>query len=56
MSITNSMAWAIGEEHSGRFSVRRVVWGRLLARYEKRPRERIIKVKIVEWPPTPRKL
>jgi hypothetical protein len=38
----NFEAWAIGEvKLGGRFHVRRVVWGRLLAREEKRPGEEI---------------
>jgi hypothetical protein len=37
----NAMAWAVGEERGGRFFVRRIVWGRLLAREEKRPGETI---------------
>ena len=36
----NSKAWAIGREWNG-FYVRRVVWGRKLARAEKRPGEAI---------------
>jgi hypothetical protein len=43
----NSKAFAIGETRpSGRFHVRRVVWGRLLAREEKRPGETIKPVTI----------
>jgi len=35
----NSSAWAIGKESDGRMKVRRIVWGRLLARHEKRKGE-----------------
>jgi hypothetical protein len=36
----NARAWAIGSKtENGRFRVRRVVWGRLLAREEKRDGE-----------------
>lgn len=37
----NCRAWAIGKPTSNGFDVRRVVWGRLLARAEKRPDEQI---------------
>jgi hypothetical protein len=42
----NSSAWAIGEETRRGFKVRRVVWGRLLARAEKRKGERIKRASI----------
>ena len=38
----NESAWAIGRQGKGtRFHIRRVVWGRLLAREEKRDGEKI---------------
>ena len=40
------LAWAIGRKTPHGFSVRRVVWGKLLARYEKREGEKIVRVKI----------
>ncbi len=55
MSIRNPSAWAIGVRVRGVLYVRRVVWGRTLAREEKRKDEVIQMVHIVEWPPTPRK-
>ena len=35
----NSTAWAIGEQRRNGFHVRRIVWGLLLAQYEKREGE-----------------
>jgi hypothetical protein len=46
MKITNSSAYAIGQIRRGSFHVRRVVWGRLLARAEKRSDEMIKRVTI----------
>ncbi len=43
----NESAWAIGRIERGRFNIRRVVWGRLLARYEKRKGEKIKRVIIL---------
>ena len=37
----NSKAWAIGAQQRNGFKVRRVVWGRLMARAEKRKGEQI---------------
>lgn len=37
----NSRAYAIGEQQRNGFHVRKVVWGRLMAKYERRPGERI---------------
>lgn len=37
----NAAAWAIGRMSHRGFMVRRVVWGRLMARSEKRPDEQI---------------
>lgn len=37
----NGKALAIGEHNASGFHVRRIVWGRLLARQEKRPGEEI---------------
>lgn len=46
MEITNGkrLAWAIGKETRLGFSPRRIVWGRLLARHEKRPDEKVVRV------------
>jgi hypothetical protein len=38
----NSRAWAIGKQQRNGFYVRRVVWGRLMARTEKREGEKIV--------------
>jgi hypothetical protein len=47
ISPVNSKAWAIGTlRPSKRFDVRRVVWGRLMARAEKRPGEQIRRARI----------
>lgn len=47
MKAANWQAWAIGEkDRRGRFKVRRVVWGRVMARAEKRPGETIRKCAI----------
>jgi len=44
----NAKAWAIGRlTKNGRFHVRRIVWGRLLARAEKRDGEIIRAVRIL---------
>ena len=43
----NERAWALGCELNGKFHIRRVVWGRLLARAEKRPDERVRRVLIL---------
>lgn len=45
----NWQAWAIGKrpKMGGAFKVRRIVWGRLLARAEKRPGEHIVKAAIM---------
>ena len=44
----NAKAWAIGQRtKNGRFHVRRVVWGRLLARAEKRDGETIEAARIL---------
>lgn len=43
----NWKAWAIGKWVRGRFKVRRVVWGRLAARREKRFDEVILKAAIL---------
>jgi hypothetical protein len=37
----NAKCWALGEPTPRGFFVLRIVWGRLLARYEKRPGEQI---------------
>ena len=43
----NHAAWALGKETKRGFHVRRIVWGRVLAREEKRPDETIRKAMIV---------
>ena len=48
VDAANWQVWAIGQYGKrGRFQVRRVVWGRLLARAEKRPGEKIVKAAIM---------
>ncbi len=37
----NSRAWALGEQRRNGFHVRKIVWGRLMARMEKREGEHI---------------
>lgn len=43
---SNANAWAIGVEGQNGFQVRRIVWGRMLARAEKRKGETIHKAVI----------
>jgi hypothetical protein len=43
----NSRAWALGTQQGNGFHVRRVVWGRLMAREEKRPGEKIKRATIL---------
>jgi hypothetical protein len=43
----NAKAWAVGEQRSNGFEVRRVVWGRLAATYERRIGEQIRQVIIM---------
>lgn len=48
----NAKAWAIGRmTKNGRFRIRRVVWGRLLARVEKRTGESIRQARILVQAP-----
>jgi hypothetical protein len=42
----NSAAWALGRDGLGGFNIRRIVWGRMLARAEKRKGEEIRKATI----------
>jgi hypothetical protein len=42
----NAKAWALGEQKRNGFHVRRVVWGLLMARMEKRPGEEIRRARI----------
>lgn len=44
---SNADAWAIGEQRSNGFHVRRIVWGLLLAQTEKRMDEEIRKASIM---------
>ncbi len=47
MRLINDTAWAIGSRTKRKaFRVRRVVWGRLLARAERRDDEVIVRVKL----------
>lgn len=43
----NHAAWAIGKQGTIRFHVRRIVWGHILAREEKRDGEQIRRVTII---------
>jgi hypothetical protein len=43
----NRDCWAIGKQTNQGFSVRRVVWGRLLANEERRPDETIRRARIL---------
>lgn len=46
MRISNPDAWAICRLNRRAWKVRRIVWGRLLARAEKRPGEVVMKVRL----------
>jgi len=46
MKIRNPNAWAICRLDRGGWYVRRIVWGRLLARADKRPGEIVMRVRI----------
>jgi hypothetical protein len=50
--VANDKAWALVSERRGRVYVRRIVWGRALARAEKRDGEKIVRVGIraTAWP------
>lgn len=48
-SAGTRLAWAIGRETPHGFHVRRVVWGKLLASYEKRKGEKIMRVVIMRY-------
>lgn len=51
----NGMAWAIGyQQNNNRFHVRKVVWGRLMARAECREGEEIRPATIIVGPPPSR--
>lgn len=43
----NAKAWALGHHDRNGFRVRRIVWGRLMAREEKRPGENIRRATIL---------
>lgn len=49
MRINSStrLAWAVGRETKNGFHVRRVFWGRLIARMERREGEKLQRVQIV---------
>ncbi len=51
----NFEAWALGEMRGRRFNVRRVVWGRMMARSEKRKGELIRRVHLEIVDPPKRK-
>lgn len=46
----NSQAWALGTQRRNGFHVRRIVWGKLLAREEKRDGEEIRRASILIGP------
>lgn len=46
ITATTRNAWAIGRETKRGFHVRRVVWGRVLARIERRADEKVVRVVI----------
>jgi hypothetical protein len=46
MKIRNPKAWAICRLDRGSWHIRRIVWGRLLARAEKRKGEVVMKVTV----------
>jgi hypothetical protein len=46
----NARAWAIGRETRTGFVIRRVVWGRLMARFERREDETILRAFITIAP------
>jgi hypothetical protein len=50
----NARAWAIGRETRTGFQVRRIVWGRLAARFEKREDESI-RAAFITVAPRPKK-
>ena len=50
----NHRAWGLGKWRGSKFEVRRVVWGRLLAREERRADEVI--VRLILWTETPLKV
>lgn len=43
LAVNSRGAWAIGKATKRGFHIRRIVWGRLLARHERRPDEEIRK-------------
>lgn len=47
IAASKAKAWAIGVQRANGFHPRRIVWGRLLARAEKRKDEVIVRVTIV---------
>lgn len=50
----NAAAWAIGHQQKNGFVVRRVVWGRVLAKAEKRRGEEVRRALIYVKPEEPR--
>jgi hypothetical protein len=51
----NADCWAIGRYEGRRFHVRRIVWGRLLARAEKDPDEKIKRAVVLLQDQVPKK-
>jgi hypothetical protein len=50
VSAANRDAWAIGTPRRNGFQVRRIVWGRALARIEKRDDEQIRRARLLVAP------
>lgn len=48
MKISNPTAWAIGTLTKRGWRIRRIVWGRLLAREERRRGEVIMRVRVAK--------
>lgn len=55
VAATKARAWAIGAEMANGFHPRRIVWGRLLARLERREGETLARVVIVPAEPQPKR-
>jgi len=47
---TNAKAYALGEQRRSGFHIRRIVWGRLMARAERRPGEKIRRARLYVKP------
>lgn len=56
MRPRNALAWALGSfDAHGHFMVRRVVWGKLLASYERRMGEQLVRAVVLIRKPVKRK-